>query len=329
MDKVLWVKFGWSDHYRGGPVDGNFSYLAGEGNVGHEAYNFEPAADGTYYCYVPEQAGKYAPSNADHPAGWTVVCLAKHPKRTGIHIVGWYEDANLLGTWSNVPETRAHLPVSDSDSDEGWLYCITSRTAYFVPPEKRTMPFTHRSVGMGKYSFLCGPRVQKTANKEKVLKYLKRRMKKLKSSVIENPTDETAPDPGAEPGGPLRGFGTPEHRKKVEKAAEEAVKRHYCAKGFSYKDKTKKNLGFDFIFRKGRTQHHVEIKGTSGDLPRFFMTRNENAYRENPAWRFAIVTDALGPRPTIRVYDNRQFEKTFELDPYVYTGMPVIMPERL
>ena len=146
MDKVLWVKFGWSNHYRGGPVDGNFSQLA-RGDVGHEAYNFEPAADGTYYCYVPEQAGKFAPRNPD-PTGWTVVCLAKHPKRKGIHIVGWYEDAKLLGTWDNVPETRAHLPVSDSDSDEGWLYCITSQTAYFVPPEKRTMPFSHRSVGM-------------------------------------------------------------------------------------------------------------------------------------------------------------------------------------
>ena len=53
MDKVLWVKFGWSDYYRGEPVVGNFSHLAGQGNVGHEAYNFEPAADGTYYCYVP------------------------------------------------------------------------------------------------------------------------------------------------------------------------------------------------------------------------------------------------------------------------------------
>ena len=205
MDKVLWVKFGWSDHYRGGPVDGNFSQLA-RGDVGHEAYNFEPAADGTYYCYVPEQAGKFAPRNPD-PTGWTVVCLAKHPKRKGIHIVGWYEDAKLLGTWDNVPETRAHLPVSDNDSDEGWLYCITSQTAYFVPPEKRTMPFSHRSVGMGKYSFLRGPGVRTTPNKDEVLEYLKRRMKKLKSSVIENPTDETAPDLGAERGDPLRGGG--------------------------------------------------------------------------------------------------------------------------
>ena len=331
MDKVLWVKFGWSDHYRGGPVDGNFSFLK-RGYVGHEAYNFEPAADGTYYCYVPEQAGQYAPSNPDHPTGWTVVCLAKHPKRKGIHIVGWYEDAKLLGGWGNVPETRSHLPVSDSDPDERWSYCITSETAYFVPPEKRTMPFSHRSVKRT-YSFLCGPGVRTTSNKKEVLRILKRRMKRLKSAVIENPTDETAPDLGAEPGDPFRGFGTPEHRKKVEKAAEEAVKKHYCTKGFSHDDDgdnvTKKNLGFDLIFREGRTEYHVEVKGTSGDLPRFFMTRNENVYREKPKWRFAIVTNALGPDPTVRVYDNRQFKRTFELEPYVYTGRPVISPEQI
>ena len=188
------------------------------------------------------------------------------------------------------------------------------------------MPFSHPSVGMGKYSFLRGPGVRKTANKEAVLKLLKRRLKKLRSVAIKNPADDSAPDPGADPADPLGGFGSPEHRKKVEKAAEEAVKKRYCAKGFSCTDVTKKNLGFDFIFRKGRTERHVEVKGTSGDLPRFFMTRNENAYRENAAWRFAIVTNALGPRPTVRVYDNRKFKKTFELDPYVYTGEPVITP---
>ena len=130
---------------------------------------------------------------------------------------------------------------------------------------------------------------------------------------------------GAEPGDPLRVFGTPEHRKRVEKAAEEAVKKHYRAKGFLCTDDddvTKKNLGFDFIFRKGPTERHVEVKGTSGDLRRFFMTRNENAYRENPKWRFAIVTNALGPDPTVCVYNDRQFKRIFELEPYVYTGLP-------
>ena len=66
--------------------------------------------------------------------GW--VTARGHPA-----IVGWYENATLLGRWRDVPETRAHLPVSDADPSAGWKYCITSTTAYFVPPEQRTMPF--------------------------------------------------------------------------------------------------------------------------------------------------------------------------------------------
>ena len=117
MTKILWVKFGWSEFYRGGPVDGNFSYLAGKGKQGHEAYNFAPAPDGTYYCYVPPQTEFYAPKHPDR-TGWTVVCLAKHPKRKGVHIVGWYEDATLLGRWRDVPDTRARPPFADTDQGE-------------------------------------------------------------------------------------------------------------------------------------------------------------------------------------------------------------------
>ena len=90
MEKVLWVKFGWSEFYCGGPVEGNFSHLARKGNQGHEAYNFEPAQDGTYYSYVPPHFGKYAPTS-DDLTGWTVICPAKHPKSKGVRIVGWYD----------------------------------------------------------------------------------------------------------------------------------------------------------------------------------------------------------------------------------------------
>ena len=78
MDKILWVKFGWSDHYRGEPVDGNFSALARQGSVGHDAYNFEPAADGTYYCMcIPAcRSDSDGPSipllNARYPLGHTI-----------------------------------------------------------------------------------------------------------------------------------------------------------------------------------------------------------------------------------------------------------------
>ena len=53
MKKVLWVKFGWSEFYRGGPVDGNFSHLAGKGNRGHEAYNLTPQGFPLAYEVMP------------------------------------------------------------------------------------------------------------------------------------------------------------------------------------------------------------------------------------------------------------------------------------
>ena len=328
MEKVLWVKFGWSEFYRGGPVEGNFSHLARKGNQGHEAYNFEPAQDGTYYCYVPPHVGEYAPTNDDR-TGWTVVCLARHPKRKGVGIVGWYENATLLGCWRDVPDTRAHLPVSDADPSAGWKYCITSATAYFVPPEQRTMPFSHPSVRQGKYSFPAGPGVETTARKSKLLRRLKRHLKKLSPVAIANPTDPTAPDPGAGPVDLSAGFGTPEHRKKVEKAAEKAIERHYTSKGWKHKNVTKQKLGFDFVFTKGRKRRHVEVKGTFGAVARFFMTRNENAYRKIRPWRFAIVTNALDSNPKVRIYNNRQFNMAFNLDPYVFIGKPASMPDSL
>ena len=92
---------------------------------------------------------------------------------------------------------------------------------------------------------------------------------------------------------------------------------------------TKQKLGFDFVFTKGRKTRHVEVKGTSGAVARFFMTRNENAYRENRPWRFAIVTNALDSNPKVRIYNNRQFNMAFNLDPYVFIGKPASMPDSL
>ena len=329
MEKVLWVKFGWSEFYRGGPVDGNFSYLAGKGNRGHEAYNFAPAQDGKFYCYVPPHMGQHAPKH-DCSTGWTVVCLAKHPKRKGVHIVGWYENATLFGCWRYVPDTRDHVPVSDTDPSARWKYCIESETAYFVPPQQRT-PFSSRSVRQAKYSFLSGPGIETNARKSKLMRRLKRRLRKLKPVAVANPTGTTAPDPGLGPAALLASFGTPEHRKKVEKAAEKAVKKHYKSRGWNHKNVTKQNRGYDFVFTKGRKRRHVEIKGTSGAVARFFMSRNENVYRENenPSWRFAIVTNALGSSPKVRIYNNRKFRMAFSLDPFVFIGKPADMPDSL
>ena len=326
MKKVLWVKFGWSDYYRGGPVDGNFGWLiANKGKKnegrGHEAFNFNPGSDGTYYCYVPPQRKDYAPSN-EEPSGWTVICLAKNPKYKGIHVVGWYEDATLHGTWLDLPQDIATRRGDAAHPAYDYSYCITSKSAYFVPPESRTRPFTDSSVRQGKYSFLKGPGVEPNETKRRMLARLEGRMKLLAPVAIENPTEAKVPDPEIDPADPLKGFGTPEHRKDVEKAAEKAVIAHYEGKRFKTQRVTHLPCGYDFVFSKGKTELHVEVKGTSSDAPQFFLTRNEHekGMRSNPAWRLAMVTSALAGTPKVDVYEAKDLAKAFDLKPYIFFG---------
>lgn len=333
MKKVLWVKFGWSDYYRGGPVDGNFSWLNdSQGREfdgrGHEAFNFKLGPSETYYCYVPPQGRGYAPSNTD-PDGWTVICLAKNPKHPGIHVVGWYEDATLHGDWFDPPDGVIKKRGGALHPAFDWSYCITSKKAYIIPPEDRSMPFSDRSIRQGKYSFLEGPDVEINDNKRRVLILLEDRMKAMRPFATKNPGEHNLPDPELDGADPLKGFGTPEHRKSVETAAERTVISHFREKGYSYERVTHIPCGYDFIFTNKNHVLHVEVKGTASPTPQFFLTKNEHVkgLQLNPLWRLVMVTSALSDAPSITEYDATQLTRAFDLAPYVYIGAFISKPE--
>lgn len=331
MRKILWIKVGWSNYYRGEPVDGNFGWLNEHRNerhkkTGHEAFNFMPGPYGRYYVYVPPQSGTSAPYN-DDPDGWLVVCLAKNPKHPGVHIVGWYENATLIGEWLDPPKDRKKKSTGDGRPGYDWSYCIVSSSAWFIPPEQRTMPFSHTSIRQGKYSFLCGPNLKRRdakaeANKGQVLQILNRHMTKLKDVAVHNPDADVLPDPALNEVDPLRGFGTPEQRKKVEEAAEKKVIAHFGKQGYDCVNMTKVVCGYDFKFIKGRQELHVEVKGTSGAVERFYLTRNEfkNGLEINPRWLLAIVTDALTRNAKVSVMKPQEVKIRFDLEPLSYEG---------
>lgn len=313
--KILWVKTGWADKYAGEDVDGNFPWVA-EGEVGHETYNFEPGSNGTYYCYVPPQGRKGAQPKHLDPDGWTVVCLAKDPKRKGIHVVGWYENATLEGEYKYRPESPETGKAPQDGKEGEWLYSIRSKKAFLVPTEQRTRPFSHVSVRQGKYSFLEGPSVVVTPNKRVVLRLIEDRLKALRGVAVANPAGAAADDDED----PYKNFGTPEHRRKVEKAAERFVIAHYESRGYSCENMTKKPVGFDFRFTKGRQVLCVEVKGTSGEQERFFISRRERVTSKRPGWRFAMVTSALSSKPVLRQYALPEFDRRFELECLAYEG---------
>jgi hypothetical protein len=163
-----------------------------------------------------------------------------------------------------------------------------------------------------------------------VLALLEAKLRSLRHLALHNPNDKNAPDPELDNADPLTGFGTPEHRKKVEKAAERAVIAHYRSLGFRCSDLTKLNCGYDFLFQKGTSVLHVEVKGASGEVAGFFLTRNEHSagYQKNPSWRLAMVTRALSAAPTIQIFDAKQLRKVFDLTPYVFLARPVTEVEK-
>ncbi|QQV79259.1 DUF3883 domain-containing protein (plasmid) [Sphingomonas aliaeris] len=317
MTKLLWVKFGWSEYYRGGPVDGNFPFIK-DGEQGHEAWNFLRQDDGSYYCYTPPQGRDGStPSNAD-ATGWTVACLAKDPKQKGVHLVGWYENAVLEGKYAVRP---AGFDSGASAPHDEFYYSIRAPKAFLVPPDERTEPFSHTSIRQGKYSLLAGPGVHVTDNKAEVRAIIEELIRRYTGVAIPNPDPKSAPDRDNDPVDPLRGFGTPEHRKKVEEAAVTAAVRELKKLGYTSRSREKENVGYDLeAVHKNGSALHVEVKGTSGAEPRLFMTRNEHDYREAPEWRLAMVVDALGT-PDVRVYTLREFERAFDLAPLVWKGV--------
>ncbi|MGO7035192.1 protein NO VEIN domain-containing protein [Rhizobium ruizarguesonis] len=324
MKKVLWVKFGWSDFYRGGPVDGNFGWLndhrgtEDEGR-GHEAWNFRRESDGIYYCYTPPHGRAASVPTNDDTTGWTVYCLAKKPVETGIHIVGWYENATLKqGTIARPADPSA---PHETKSSTRTSYALRSDNVHLVPSEFRTFPFSHPSVRRGKYSFLSGPGVETTPNKAEVLDILAKTVRTVRKVTVTDPDPQTAPDLDNNESDPLGGFGTAEDRKIVEEKAVEATKSFLKKRGYKSISREKDNVGFDLeaTHSGDGSTLLVEVKGTAGVVARFFLTANEHVSRSLPGWRLAMVTDALR-KPAVEIYSLREFEKAFDVVPMIWKG---------
>lgn len=151
----------------------------------------------------------------------------------------------------------------------------------------------------------------------------------MEEFAIKNYNGNSLSDPEPDLIDPLKIFGTPEHRKKVEVAAENAVIEFYKKRGYACKRVTHLPCGYDFIFTKGKSVRHVEVKGTSSPSPRFFLTRNEyeKGLQANPEWRLVLVTSVLSDAPNITEYKAHELKLAFKLEPYVYIGKFIPEPE--
>jgi hypothetical protein len=114
------------------------------------------------------------------------------------------------------------------------------------------------------------------------------------------------------------GFGTPESRKAVEKAAIKFVTKILKERGFVINNVERDNLGYDLSAVKSSTVLQVEVKGTDSPQPRFFVTRNEaRAADQHEEWKLFVVCQARSA-PVLHEYTVEEMRRTFAFEPLAW-----------
>src|SRR5262249_52885193 len=84
----------------------------------------------------------------------------------------------------------------------------------------------------------------------------------------------------------------------VERAAVDHVTGRYRSLGWEVTSVESQRIGYDLRCVRGPEEVHVEVKGVAGAVPGFMLTEGERrAAANDPSWRVAVVTDALGQTP--------------------------------
>jgi hypothetical protein len=101
-------------------------------------------------------------------------------------------------------------------------------------------------------------------------------------------------------------------RLAVETAAMEATEEYFKGDGFTVKDRTKDNCGWDLDAKKGKSKLKVEVKGLSGNGAIVEVTPNEyeamGGDHADPNYRICIVANALSKKPKLRVFEEANGE---------------------
>ena len=146
---------------------------------------------------------------------------------------------------------------------------------------------------------------------------------------LDEPAAEHSPvdDSLASPSENESNFGFPDYetRKKIEDAAVAYVRQHYQGLGYRVDSKETQNVGYDLEVADSSTGEivgRVEVKGTSQQVPAFYITRNERSSAQVlDAWKLAIVTNAID-EPTMQILSADEMEAAFEFTEIAWRCLP-------
>lgn len=119
------------------------------------------------------------------------------------------------------------------------------------------------------------------------------------------------------------GFADPATRRAVELAAVAFVWTHFESLGYTVYDYQRDSQGYDLLVVKPDSTIKLEVKGTDGLAPRFFLTRNERRCAAQDAdWRLVMVTNAR-TAPQLQVLTIQDVERIFNFAPLAWECTPM------
>lgn len=300
-DKIAFIKTGWSEDYCGGPVFGNYKHVR-KYREAHERFNFLSAPDGRFYGYAPPIGENEVPPKPTEKEGWLVIFVAKRPGRSGLFVVGWYVNATFHHDYLNRPEYAKRNSFESDVHGHKYGYCISADSGRMIPAAERELFFSGTHFKRAPVIYVSGVGKNEQWRQE---------LAAFAKHVINFYSNS---DSGNYWGGAGSGFPSQEHIKKVEKAAIGLAEGYLRKEKYEITDKQKHNCGYDLLAKRkdAPSELHVEVKGTSGERMRFYMSRNEYMYMPNPKWRLLMVTEALSTDPKVQMLTRAQVEKMFD-----------------
>jgi hypothetical protein len=299
MRKVLIAKVAWCSAYQGDPAQGNFKYIKKHGGAsGHEKFNFKPR-HGIFRGYFPAESIQPGTTLEDRK-GWTILWIAKKPGVPGVRLVGVYYDATFLKEYKDLQLGA-----------ESVTYIVTTKHAVLIPEEQRNFAFKS-PISQAAFMYPTQPHFRGKYNRliDKLLSLAQRTNAGQFKEAIDSDV-------------PLR-FPDPVHRKAVEEASMIAAEQHLISRGWTVKCVTDKPVGYDLHAMKGAKQMRVEVKGTAGENPYCYITRNElrtaTLDREG-TWYVFMVTNALDRKSAkVEIIPSKEFLKRFDFDPLAFVA---------
>ena len=300
LNKTMFCYVVWMRDYKGahGDKPRNWGMQAEQykkfpKNNAPETFNFEDREDGLYYGHLrlSNPSGKKmnitnlgAAKGDTKVSGVTVIWLSADnpPGKPKLNAGDYHYLTRVIGWYQN-----AAVYQYDQKKD-GRYYRV-----YAEANECHLIPENDRELHIPKKKF--SPVVQYGKNvdlsHEKNLEFL-RGLDKLLSGAPHQPRNDG-----------MRRTQDAAKRKAIEEAAVNCVRDFYQSQNYTVESVESENRGWDLIVNNAGEELFVEVKGHSDDTIYCELTPNEyRAAKSEVSYRLAVVTDALGEKPVLRIF---------------------------